>query len=78
VEGLVLSVSLSSFVARLFRAVGLPGLWSLPLVSFISPFLGCFPFLKSLAGFHHPSFLKNKSKLSQEHGVSLSSLTQFF
>jgi hypothetical protein len=38
-------------VARLCWAVGLPGLWSLPLVLVSRPFLGAF-FIKCLAGFH--------------------------
>ncbi len=38
-------------VAHLCWAVCLPGLWSLPLVSFSLPLLGAF-FLQSLAGFH--------------------------
>jgi hypothetical protein len=33
-------------VARLFSAICLPGLWSLPFVSFFSPLLECFLSIK--------------------------------
>jgi hypothetical protein len=41
-------------VAGLFWAIFLPGLWSLPFVSFSLPFLGCFLFMK-FGRFHQSS-----------------------